>query len=50
MLLGMTLLLTVRWNFSVLQAAVCIAPGPITAGVVAPFGRLSPGSGRGPRS
>ena len=42
MLLGMTLLLTVRWHFSVLQAAVCIAPGPITAGIVAPFsGRLS---------
>ena len=42
MLLGMTLLLTVQWHFSVLQAAVGIAPGPITAGIVAPFsGRLS---------
>ena len=42
MLLGMTLLLTVRWHFSVLLAAACIAPGPITAGIVAPFsGRLS---------
>jgi EmrB/QacA subfamily drug resistance transporter len=48
MLLGMTLLLTVRWHFSVLQAAVCIAPGPITAGVVAPFsGRLSARFGTG---
>jgi EmrB/QacA subfamily drug resistance transporter len=48
MLLGMTLLLTVRWDFSVLQAAVCIAPGPITAGVVAPFsGRLSARFGTG---
>ena len=42
MLLGMTLLLTGEWHFSVLQAAVSIAPGPITAGIVAPFsGRLS---------
>ena len=42
MLLGMTLLLTVQWHFSVLQAAVSIAPGPITAGIVSPFsGRLS---------
>jgi EmrB/QacA subfamily drug resistance transporter len=42
MLLGMTLLLTVQWRFSVLQAAASIAPGPITAGIVAPFsGRLS---------
>ena len=48
MLLGMTLLLTARWHFSVLQAAVCIAPGPITAGVVAPFsGRLSARFGTG---
>jgi EmrB/QacA subfamily drug resistance transporter len=42
MLLGMTLLLTVQWRFSVLLAAVSIAPGPVTAGIVAPFsGRLS---------
>ena len=42
MLLGTTLLLTVQWHFSVLQAAVGIAPGPITAGIVSPFsGRLS---------
>jgi hypothetical protein len=42
MLLGTTLLLTVRWHFSVLQAAVSIAPGPITSGIAAPFsGRLS---------
>jgi EmrB/QacA subfamily drug resistance transporter len=42
MLLGTTLLLTVQWHFSVLQAAVSIAPGPITAGIVSPFsGRLS---------
>jgi EmrB/QacA subfamily drug resistance transporter len=42
MLLGTTLLLTAHWRFSVLQAAVCIAPGPITAGIVSPFsGRLS---------
>jgi MFS family permease len=42
MLLGVTLLLTVQWQFSVLLAAVCIAPGPITAGIVSPFsGRLS---------
>jgi EmrB/QacA subfamily drug resistance transporter len=48
MLLGMTLLLTGRWHLSVLQAAVCIAPGPITAGVVAPFsGRLSARFGTG---
>ena len=47
MLLGMTLLLTVRWHFSVLLAAVCIAPGPITNGIVAPFsGRLSARFGR----
>jgi MFS family permease len=32
----------VQWQFSVLLAAVCIAPGPITAGIVSPFsGRLS---------
>jgi RimJ/RimL family protein N-acetyltransferase len=42
MLLGTTLLLTMRWHFSVLLAAVSIAPGPITAGIVSPFsGRLS---------
>ena len=42
MLLGTTLLLTVQWHFSVLQAAVSIAPGPITAGIVSPFsGRLT---------
>jgi EmrB/QacA subfamily drug resistance transporter len=42
MLLGTTLLLTVQWHFSVLQAAVSIAPGPITAGIISPFsGRLS---------
>ena len=42
MLLGTTLLLTVQWHFSVLQAAAAIAPGPITAGIVSPFsGRLS---------
>ena len=42
MLLGTTLLLTVAWHFSVLQAAASIAPGPITAGIVSPFsGRLS---------
>ena len=42
MLLGTTLLLTVQWRFSVLLAAVCIAPGPVTAGIVSPFsGRLS---------
>jgi len=32
----------VQWHFSVLLAAVSIAPGPITAGVVSPFsGRLT---------
>jgi MFS family permease len=47
MLLGMTLLLTTQWHFSVLLAAVCIAPGPITNGIVAPFsGRLSARFGR----
>jgi len=41
MLLGTTLLLTVEWRFSVLRAAACIAPAPITAGVISPFsGRL----------
>jgi MFS family permease len=35
-------LLTAQWRFSVLQAAVSIAPGPITAGILSPFsGRLS---------
>jgi EmrB/QacA subfamily drug resistance transporter len=47
MLLGTTLLLTVQWHFSVLQAAAAIAPGPITAGIVSPFsGRLSDRFGR----
>lgn len=42
MLLGTTLLLTTTWHYPVLQAAACIAPGPITAGIVSPFsGRLS---------
>jgi MFS family permease len=42
MLLGTTLLLTAQWRFSVLQAAVSIAPGPIMAGLLSPFsGRLS---------
>jgi EmrB/QacA subfamily drug resistance transporter len=42
MLLGMTLLLTTQWHFSVLQAAAGIAPGPVTAGIISPFsGRLS---------
>jgi EmrB/QacA subfamily drug resistance transporter len=42
MLLGTTLLLTVQWHFPVLQAAIGIAPGPITAGIVSPFsGRLT---------
>ena len=42
MLLGTTLLLTGPWQFSVLRAAVSIAPGPIMAGLVSPFsGRLS---------
>jgi EmrB/QacA subfamily drug resistance transporter len=47
MLLGTTLLLTAQWRFSVLQAAVSIAPGPITAGIISPFsGRLSVRYGR----
>ena len=37
MLLGTTLLLTAHWHSSVLHAAVSIAPGPITAGIVSPF-------------
>lgn len=42
MLLGTTLLLTVQWHFPVLQAAIGIAPGPVTAGIVSPFsGRLT---------
>src|SRR6266516_2341159 len=42
MLLGTTLLLTESWHFSALRAAVGIAPGPITNGIVAPFsGRLA---------
>ena len=39
LLLGTTLLLTARWHLSVLQAAVSIAPGPITAGVISLFAR-----------
>jgi MFS family permease len=47
MLLGMTLLLTVQWRFSVLLTAAGIAPGPITAGIISPFsGRLSARFGR----
>jgi EmrB/QacA subfamily drug resistance transporter len=47
MLLGMTLLLTAAWRFSVLQAAASIAPGPITAGIVSPLsGRLAARFGR----
>jgi EmrB/QacA subfamily drug resistance transporter len=42
MLLGTTLLLTQRLHFSVLDAALGIAPGPITAGIVSLFsGRLA---------
>jgi MFS family permease len=42
LLLGTTLLLTERLHFSVLEAALGIAPGPITAGVISPFsGRLA---------
>ncbi|WP_433185783.1 MFS transporter [Actinoallomurus sp. CA-150999] len=42
MLLGTTLLLTEQWHFSVVRAALGIAPGPLAAGVVSPFsGRLS---------
>jgi EmrB/QacA subfamily drug resistance transporter len=42
MLLGTTLMLTAEWHFSVLRAAACIAPAPITAGIISPFsGRLS---------
>jgi MFS family permease len=40
MLLGTTLLLTEAWHFPVLSAAAGIAPGPITAGVLAPFSGL----------
>ena len=47
MLLGTTLLLTMQWRFSVVQAAVSIAPGPVTAGIVSPFsGRLAHRIGR----
>ena len=47
MLLGTTLLLTMQWRFSVVQAAVSIAPGPVTAGIVSPFsGRLAARIGR----
>ncbi|WP_394841143.1 MFS transporter [Pendulispora brunnea] len=42
MLLGSTLLLTDGWHFSVLHAALAIAPGPMTASIVSPFaGRLA---------
>lgn len=42
MLLGATLLLTDCWHFSVLRAALAIAPGPLAASVMSPFsGRLS---------
>jgi EmrB/QacA subfamily drug resistance transporter len=42
MLLGSTLLLTDCWHFSVLGAALAIAPGPLAASVASPFsGRLS---------
>lgn len=37
MLLGSTLLVTDAWGFSVLHAALAIAPGPMTASVVSPF-------------
>jgi len=41
MLLGSTLLLTDGWHFSVLRAALAIAPGPMTASLVSPFtGRI----------
>jgi EmrB/QacA subfamily drug resistance transporter len=47
MLLSTTLLLTMQWRFSVVQAAVSIAPGPVTAGIVSPFsGRLAARIGR----
>jgi MFS family permease len=36
MLLGDTLLLTGQWHFSILEAALGIAPGPVTSGLVAP--------------
>src|SRR5262249_7969198 len=51
MLLGMTLLLTAQWHFSVLQAAAGIAPGPITAGVPSLFSRppVAPLPGPAPR-
>jgi EmrB/QacA subfamily drug resistance transporter len=42
MLLGTTLLLTDYWSYSVLQAAIGFAPGPILAGVLAPLsGRVT---------
>jgi EmrB/QacA subfamily drug resistance transporter len=42
MLLGLTLLLTDAWRLSVLDAALDIVPGPITAGLLSLFsGRLS---------
>jgi hypothetical protein len=46
MLLSMTLLLTAQWHFSVLQAALGIAPGPATAGLVSLVaGRLAARTG-----
>jgi MFS family permease len=42
LLLSTTLLLTGEWRFSALRAAIGIAPGPVTAGIISPFsGRLS---------
>ncbi len=37
MLLDATLLLTEAWHYSVLDAAIAIAPGPLVSGIVAPF-------------
>jgi EmrB/QacA subfamily drug resistance transporter len=37
MLLGATLLLTDVWHFTVLRAALAIAPGPIVSSIVAPI-------------
>jgi EmrB/QacA subfamily drug resistance transporter len=42
LLLGTTLLLTERWHYPAMRAALGIAPGPLTAGVLAPLsGRVS---------
>jgi len=42
MLLAVTLLLTDEWHLSVLGAALALAPGPLTSGLLSPFlGRLS---------